>query len=73
MGMLETIQSDRENRPPRIMIYGSEGVGKSTFGASAPNPIFIQTEDGLGGTRLQQVPAGALSRRSFGATDRAQG
>ncbi len=28
MGMLETIQSGRENRPPRIMIYGSEGVGK---------------------------------------------
>ena len=27
MGMLETIQSGRENRPPRIMIYGSEGVG----------------------------------------------
>lgn len=48
MGMLETIQSGRENRPPRIMIYGSEGVGKSTFGASAPSPIFIQTEDGLG-------------------------
>ena len=29
MGMLETIQSGRENRPPRIMIYGSEGVGKA--------------------------------------------
>ena len=43
MGMLETIQSGRENRPPRIMIYGSEGVGKSTFGASAPGAIFIQT------------------------------
>ena len=29
MGMLEMIQSGRENRPPRIMIYGSEGVGKA--------------------------------------------
>ena len=48
MGMLENIQTGRENKPPRIMVYGQEGVGKSTFGASAPNPIFIQTEDGLG-------------------------
>jgi len=48
MGMLETIQSGREKRPPRIMIYGSEGIGKSTFAASAPNPVFLQTEDGLG-------------------------
>ena len=39
MGMLENIQTGRENKPPRIMIYGSEGVGKSTFGASAPNAI----------------------------------
>ena len=48
MGMLEHIQTGRENKPPRIMLYGQEGVGKSTFGASAPAPIFIQTEDGLG-------------------------
>ena len=44
MSLLENIQSGRESRPPRLMVYGSEGVGKSTFGASAPNPIFIQTE-----------------------------
>ena len=48
MGMLENIQTGRENKPPRIMVYGQEGVGKSTFGASAPDPVFIQTEDGLG-------------------------
>ena len=48
MGMLDNIQTGRENKPPRIMVYGQEGVGKSTFGASAPDPVFIQTEDGLG-------------------------
>jgi hypothetical protein len=26
---------------------GTEGVGKSTWANSAPNPVFIQTEDGL--------------------------
>lgn len=35
------------NRPPRMVIYGQHGVGKSTFGAGCPAPIFIQTEDGL--------------------------
>ncbi len=29
MGMLENIQSGKENNPPRLMIYGSEGVGKA--------------------------------------------
>ena len=56
MGMLENIQSGRENKPPRIMIYGSEGVGKSTFGASAPNAIFVQTEDGLGEINCKKFP-----------------
>lgn len=56
MGMLENIQSGREKRPPRIMIYGSEGIGKSTLAASAPNPIFIQTEDGLGEINCHKFP-----------------
>lgn len=56
MGMLENIQTGRENKPPRIMIYGSEGVGKSTFGASAPNAVFVQTEDGLGEIDCKKFP-----------------
>ena len=45
-------------KPPRILVYGTEGIGKSTFGSQAPKPIFVQTEDGLGRDRLRQVPAG---------------
>ena len=56
MSMLESIQSGRENKPPRIMLYGREGVGKSTFGASAPNAIFVQTEDGLGEINCRKFP-----------------
>ncbi len=36
-----------KHKPPRILIYGPPKVGKSTFGSLAPNPVFIQTEDGL--------------------------
>lgn len=35
--------------PPRIVIYGTAKIGKTTFGAAAPDPVFIQTEDGLSG------------------------
>ena len=45
--LLDSITTGRQPQPPRIMIYGSEGVGKSTFAASAPKPVFVQTEDGL--------------------------
>ena len=35
-------------KPPRILIHGVAGVGKTTFAAEANNPVFVQTEDGLG-------------------------
>lgn len=42
--------------PPRLLVYGTEGIGKSTFAAGAPKPIFIQTEDGLGGITVDAFP-----------------
>jgi hypothetical protein len=47
MSLLETIHSGNRQQAPRLLIYGSEGIGKSTCAANAPNPIFIATEDGL--------------------------
>jgi hypothetical protein len=38
------------------MVYGVEGIGKSTFAASAPKPIFILTEDGLGSLKADHFP-----------------
>lgn len=42
------VQKKPETRPRKIMVYGVHGIGKSTFGAMAPSPLFIQTEDGIG-------------------------
>jgi hypothetical protein len=50
---LSAILKSRQIGPPRVMVYGPHGLGKTTFGASAPKPIFILTEDGLG---LLDVP-----------------
>ena len=44
---LEIITTGRVYAPPRVLIYGPEGIGKSTAAAAFPSPVFIQTEDGL--------------------------
>jgi hypothetical protein len=38
------------------MLYGVHGIGKSSWAAQAPKPIFIQTEDGLGGIECSRFP-----------------
>lgn len=55
-GILGTITKGREFKPPRILLAGTEGIGKSTFASQAPNPIFIQTEDGLGQIETSKFP-----------------
>lgn len=35
-------------RPRRILLYGQHGVGKSSWAAGAPSPLFLNIEDGLG-------------------------
>jgi hypothetical protein len=47
MTMMKRIHQGRRPSPPRFVIYGTEGIGKSTMAAQAPKPIFIPTEDGL--------------------------
>lgn len=40
------------DKPPKIVIYGPGGVGKTTLASEFPDPIFIQTEDGAGSLEL---------------------
>jgi len=61
MSLLESIQKGPESKPRRIMVYGTHGIGKSTFGAMAERPIFIQTEEGLSDIDCEKFPlAGSL-------------
>lgn len=36
----------RVTRPQRTVIYGPEGIGKSTLAAAFPSPVFLDTENG---------------------------
>jgi len=43
---LSSLTKGGVTKPPRITIYGTEGIGKTTLAASAPNPVFLDVEDG---------------------------
>jgi hypothetical protein len=53
---LKSISRNDTMSAPRVLVYGIEGIGKSTFAAGAPDPIFILTEDGLGSLDVEHFP-----------------
>lgn len=53
---LSSIRRNTALAAPRVLVYGVEGIGKSTFAAGAPSPVFIQTEDGLGSLLVDHFP-----------------
>lgn len=42
--------------PQRILLYGVQGIGKTTFGASFKSPILLRTEDGIGSLDIATFP-----------------
>jgi len=56
MGLMESIPRGKTPMPPRLMVYGTEGIGKSTLAANAPKPVFVQTEDGLNEIACDKFP-----------------
>ena len=57
MSLLESIKKGPSTRPPKIMLIGQEGVGKSTAGAKMPNPVFLCGESGLVGPQFADTPS----------------
>ncbi len=53
---LTSIRRGKAQSAPRIFLYATHGIGKSTWASKAPNPIFIQTEDGLGSLDTASFP-----------------
>lgn len=55
--LLSRLSRGKLTRPLRIVLYGVDGIGKSTFGASAPDPVFIGAEDGTANLDVTRFPA----------------
>ena len=49
---LSNLVRRKSDKPPRIVIYGVPGIGKTSLAAEFPDPIFIQTEEGAGTLEL---------------------
>lgn len=43
--------------PLKVVVYGPEGIGKSTFAAQAPGPLFIDTEGSTSRMNVRRLPA----------------
>ena len=56
MKTLDDITVGGVQYPPRMVAYGTDGIGKSTFGSQATNPIFVCTEDGATRLDVPQFP-----------------
>jgi hypothetical protein len=54
--ILQGLTARRLVKPPRVLVYGQAGVGKSTFAAGAPKPIFVGAEDGTSELEVYRYP-----------------
>jgi DNA polymerase III delta prime subunit len=56
MSMLSNVTKGKMKLPHLLLLYGPDGVGKSTFGAQAPNPIFLGPEKGTMNLDVTRFP-----------------
>ena len=45
-----------QNTPVKTVLYGPEGIGKSTFASHFPSPVFIDTEGGTKRLNVARLP-----------------
>lgn len=47
MDLKSRVRRGKRKLPPKLTIMGPPGIGKSTFAADAPNPLFVSAEEGV--------------------------
>jgi hypothetical protein len=53
---LARLITGKQDKPIRVVLYGQEGCGKSTFASNAPAPIFLGAEDGTAHLDVARLP-----------------
>lgn len=57
MSLLKKVERGKVAKPLLMLLYGVEGIGKSTFGSNAPEPIFLGAEQGTDVLDVNRFPA----------------
>lgn len=52
------ITKGKQTRPQRVVLYGVESVGKSTFAAQFPKPLFLDIEGGTAHLNVDRCEIG---------------
>jgi hypothetical protein len=50
------IRKGKIAQPERVVVYGPEGIGKSTFASQFPDPLFIDTEGSTADLDVARLP-----------------
>ena len=56
---LASLKKKADPKMPIVLVHGTHGLGKTSFGAAAPDPVAILTEDGLAKIEMQHFPVAA--------------
>ena len=56
MSILNQVNHSSNPTGLRMVVYGQEKMGKTTFGCSAPKPLLIPLETGYGGVKVDKTP-----------------
>ena len=56
MSLMKQVTKGKVVRPLCILVYGSDGVGKTTLASQAPNPIFLGPEIGTANMDVARFP-----------------
>lgn len=60
------ITKGKQTRPQRVVIYGVESVGKTTFAAQFPNPLFLDIEGGTAHLETDRVEINSWAELNAG-------
>ena len=64
---LQSVINSRDvYHPQRIMLYGVQGIGKSSCAATFASPILLRTEDGVGALDVPTFPEVATTYEQLG-------
>lgn len=53
---LSAIKKSEKSASEKVVLYGPEGWGKTTWGSQAPAPVFLSAEDGLKSVSVDVFP-----------------